>query len=250
MNDEGIGTTVLQNSKFFESENVEVPEFNMGDYENMTATELNMGDYDYVAATELNMGDYKNVAATKLNIGDYENLAAVEFNLGASEHVKSGYVHMDVHEEFATFTYDGDDEIDVDESESKDPNFRRADWESSVQLESFGSFVDEEIDNEVNHVEQYNKEVEEVAEQARVKSDNEGETVNSRARRVNPPPAKPIYDGRGRSQVDLYQLYDSHKHFQHVLIEYAILHGFEFMKIKASSTRQTYMCKAEGCLFG
>ena len=64
---------------------------------------------------------------------------------------------------------------------------------------------------------------------------------------MNPPPAKAIFDGFGRPQVDLYQLYDNHRHFRHVLIEYAILHGFEFKKIKALSSRQTFKYKAEGC---
>ena len=32
-----------------------------------------------------------------------------------------------------------------------------------------------------------------------------------------------------------------------MLIKYAILHGFEFTKIKASSSRQAYPSKGEGC---
>ena len=30
-------------------------------------------------------------------------------------------------------------------------------------------------------------------------------------------------------------------------MEFAILNGFEFKKVKSSSTQQTYVCKAEGC---
>ena len=105
---------------------------------------------------------------------------------------------MDAYDEFAAFIDEGDDKADVDDSKSKDPNFRRAAWESSEQSESFGSFVDEEIEQEVNYEEQHNDVFEERAEQARLKSDNEGESVNPRARRVNHPPAKAIFDGCGR----------------------------------------------------
>lgn len=262
LNDDGIGNVVLTNSQTFESENVEVPKFNMCDYEvNMAATELNMGEYGNVAAAGFSIGDnevnveatklfvcdYENVAAIEFFMGDYENVTATEFNLGENaEQVESIDVHMEF-EEFQAFTYMGDDQIDVDELDSKDPDFKRVDWESTEDSESFGSFIDEEFENEVNRVDETNEEVEEIVEYERVKFDNEGEASNPRTRRVNPPPAKPIYDVRGRPQLDLYQLYDSHKHFRDVLIEYAILHGFEFTKIKASCSRQTYKCKVEGC---
>ncbi|KAL5571202.1 hypothetical protein UlMin_020799 [Ulmus minor] len=154
---------------------------------------------------------------------------------------------MNAAEEFQFFTEESDEEADVDESDSEDPDFRIPVWESSDQSESFGSFVDEEVEEELNHEEQQDDLFEERAEQERKKSDDEGESVNPRAKRVNPPTPKAIYDSRGRPQLDLYQLYENHRHFKHALIEYAILHGFEFKKIKASSSRQTYKCRAEGC---
>ncbi|KAL5568681.1 hypothetical protein UlMin_025256 [Ulmus minor] len=156
-------------------------------------------------------------------------------------------VHMNAAEEFQFSTEESDEEADVDESDSEDPDFRIPVWESSDQSESFGSFVDEEVEEELNHEEQQDDLFEERAERERKKSDDEGESVNPRAKRVNPPTPKAIYDSRGRPQLDLYQLYENHRHFKHVLIEYAILHGFEFKKIKASRSRQTYKCRAEGC---
>ena len=66
-------------------------------------------------------------------------------NSGAAEPVHSGFVHMDVREDLPTSTNEGDDAVDVDDFDFDDPDFRRADWESSLQSESFGSFIDEEL---------------------------------------------------------------------------------------------------------
>ena len=102
-------------------------------YKNLAKTDLNMGEFDYVAASDLNMAEYENVDETELDMGDFENLDAFAMNPGVAEPVHSGYVHMDVHKDLLASTDEGDDAVDVDDSDSDDPNFRRADWESSLQ---------------------------------------------------------------------------------------------------------------------
>ena len=166
-----MGADVLQNFETFDSLPVEVPELNVGEYENLVA-KLNMSDLEFLVVVECDVGDFENVAGADFNMGEFENMA-VE-------------MHMDAYDEFDAFTDEGDNEANFDDFESEDPDFRRVAWESSEQSESFGSFVDEEIEQEVNYEEQHSDEFEERQEKGRAKSDNEGESVNPKGKKSEP----------------------------------------------------------------
>ena len=130
VNDEEVD--VLQKSHTVETQPVQVPDFNIGENDSLADTEFNVGDLEFLAAAEFNIGDFENVVAADFNVDEFENMA-VE-------------MHMNASEEFQAFTDESDEEADVDDSDSEDPDFRIAVWESSKQSESFGSFVDEEVE--------------------------------------------------------------------------------------------------------
>ena len=93
---------------------------------------------------------------------------------------------------------DKETESEEDDSNSDDPEFMQAEWEDSVDSDSFDSFVDDELDMDATPEVQQARVDEEFIEEARVRSDEENNAVNKKARRVNPPPTRPIYDSRGR----------------------------------------------------
>ena len=53
----------------------------------------------------------------------------------------------------------------------------------------------------------------------------------------------------GKKVLAIHQVFRDAKHFNEVLLDYAIENGFELTKIKNSRFRVTAKCRADGCLF-